>query len=627
MGIKRMGAAAVAFAIALGLGAGLAPGSLVCTAWAEEAVQTNWSGGGGAPGPVEDWGDGFESAAGASWLAVPGQLALAGAPIEDPEETVIDESFDGPVSLFVCDLDGDGDQDVLGAARHTDQIAYWRNEGGDPIQWTFISVDDSFDVALTVFACDLDGDQDLDILAGGYDAAQIAWWRNDGGQPIAWAKQIVDDDFPGAHQVYAEDIDGDGRPDVVCCTQSEDRIGWWRNEGGDPITWTRHLITASFIKASSVFVTDLDGDGHRDVLGAGCYSPGQIAWWRNDGGDPVGWEFQAIDPGCYYAHWVHAGDMDGDGDTDVVGASYGGSRLQWWRNEGGDPIVWTELNIVVGFYHALVSHAADLDGDGDLDVVGTACDAGAVKWWENENGLGTAWVEHRIDATHPGAWPAHVGDLDGDGALDVVAAAETVDRVSWWRVSRFQSEGELVSSVLDTRASSLEEATIDWAAVTPGATSLSLQVRSGSDPSALGPWSEEIIGPGPVSGSLERYLQYRVRIATADSLRSPILQELRFDWTPQGSSVTGERGQGALPLLRLSAPARRDARIEFVLPARCRVGLHLFDSMGRLVRTLAEGVFAEGRHRVDPGRLASGVYLCRLVTPRERAVDRLVVVE
>ena len=73
-----------------------------------------------------------------------------------------------------------------------------------------------------------------------------------------------------------------------------------------------------------------------------------------------------------------------------------------------------------------------MDGDLDLDVIGTASLDDDVTWWENTAGDGTAWTEHLIDGSFDGAREAHAVDLDGDGDIDVVGAAETAGDISWW---------------------------------------------------------------------------------------------------------------------------------------------------------------------------------------------------
>ena len=71
--------------------------------------------------------------------------------------------------------------------------------------------------------------------------------------------------------------------------------------------------------------------------------------------------------------------------------------------------------------------AADLDGDGDLDVVATDFIDGIVFWYEND-GVG-GFVTHVLDANLAGAYPSNIADVDLDGDIDVLACGYLADTV------------------------------------------------------------------------------------------------------------------------------------------------------------------------------------------------------
>ena len=73
-----------------------------------------------------------------------------------------------------------------------------------------------------------------------------------------------------------------------------------------------------------------------------------------------------------------------------------------------------------------------MDGDGDLDVLGAALNADDIAWWENTLGDGTTWMEHTVDVAFDGARSVYAADVDGDGNLDVLGAAENADDIAWW---------------------------------------------------------------------------------------------------------------------------------------------------------------------------------------------------
>jgi hypothetical protein len=83
--------------------------------------------------------------------------------------------------VTVCpeDIDGDGDQDILGAAQDANDLTWWSNDGGDPIVWTEHPIDGDFPGVWPAHAADLNGDALVDVVAGGATADELRWWRND----------------------------------------------------------------------------------------------------------------------------------------------------------------------------------------------------------------------------------------------------------------------------------------------------------------------------------------------------------------------------------------------------------------------------------------------------------------
>ncbi|UCE18245.1 MAG: VCBS repeat-containing protein [Gemmatimonadota bacterium] len=421
-------------------------------------------------------------------------------------EHTIDDQFGGPGGVYACDLDGDGAIDVLGAAIDDNEIAWWRNEADGSNTWTKQTIDDQFDGAIFVYATDVDGDLDTDVLGAAWEIDEIAWWRNDGGDPIVWTKQVIDGDFGAAHEVYACDLDGDSDTDVLGAAAFGDEIAWWRNDGGSPIVWTKQAISGQFPGARSVYVADIDGDEDNDVLGAALDS-NELTWWRNDGGNPIVWTETNITSAFLGSHMVRTYDMDNDGDPDVLGTAYGARDIAWWRNDGGDPISWTRQTIEGEFVGAVSAYAADIDRDGDLDVYGAAQDAGDVAWWRNDGGDPIVWTRFLIDDSFGGSWPIYSGDLDGDHDTDIVCGGNGANEIRWWENSlygaRFQTDVTTGHAPLTVQFSNLSNAvpaitswkwdfdtdgSIDseeqhpqWTYEEPGSYSISLEVSNGSD--------------------------------------------------------------------------------------------------------------------------------------------------
>ncbi len=146
------------------------------------ANQTDWSGGIAAVSG-EAWGTTSAEASGISWLAIPGQMVLSSSFLEVPVKQIIDDNFLDACSAVAGDIDDDGRTDVVASAWEGNEVAWWRNEGGDPILWVRHSIDNDFSGASSVHTADVDSDGDLDVLGsgmktrspGGATTAEIRW--------------------------------------------------------------------------------------------------------------------------------------------------------------------------------------------------------------------------------------------------------------------------------------------------------------------------------------------------------------------------------------------------------------------------------------------------------------------
>jgi PKD repeat protein len=352
----------------------------------------------------------------------------------------VDTAFDGAASVYAADVDGDGDLDVLGAASEDDDVTWWENTDGSGTTWTERAVDTAFDGAASVYAADVDGDGDLDALSAASVDADVAWWENTNGSGTTWTERAVDTAFGGAASVYAADMDGDGDVDVLGAASVDDDVTWWENTDGSGTTWTERAVDTAFGGAALACAADVDGDGDLDVLGAASVDD-DVTWWENTTihRSAVYLVEHAVDAQFVNAHCVYAADVDGDGDMDVLGAAYDSSEdFTWWENTSGDGTAWDEHLIYEEFAWAWEIRATDIDGDGDLDVLGTAYDTDDVIWWENTGpctgtgGACTNWIEHGVDTEADGAQGVYAADVDGDGDLDVVAALMVANDIVWW---------------------------------------------------------------------------------------------------------------------------------------------------------------------------------------------------
>ena len=114
---------------------------------------------------------------------------------------------------------------------------------------------------------------------------KIAWYENTDGQVTFGPLQVVTNQADGATSVFAANLKGDGDIDVVSASISDDTVTWCENVDGNGTFGVKEDLTTEAYGASAVFVVDVDDDGDQDVLAA-SFDDAKIAWYENMG--PIG---------------------------------------------------------------------------------------------------------------------------------------------------------------------------------------------------------------------------------------------------------------------------------------------------------------------------------------------------
>ena len=228
----------------------------------------------------------------------------------------------------------------------------------------------------------------MDVLSSSAIDDKIAWYENDGAADPSFTARTIATSADGAYSVYAADIDNDGDMDVLSASVLDEKIAWYENDGAADPSFTARTIATSVDDAVSVYAADIDNDGDLDVL---CRvqkvmirSPGTKTMARQipvlplapslrplitrGGSTPQILITMAIWTCCplpstikdnlvrkrwrgrsqfyrshhyylrYSARSVYAADIDNDGDMDVLSASYSDDKIAWYENDGAaDP--------------------------------------------------------------------------------------------------------------------------------------------------------------------------------------------------------------------------------------------------------------------------------------------------
>jgi hypothetical protein len=335
---------------------------------------------------------------------------------------VIDDTVGDAHSVVAADFDQDGDMDVAATDYIDGAVLWYQNDG----QGGFVNkvLDGDLEGAYPSHVADVDLDGRMDVLAGGYLSHTFAWYHNDGGG--AFTRYDIDTAAMGAHSIVTSDMDEDGDIDFVTATQDEySTIAWYENDGAQNFTIHPLFVEERWarVRAKRADVTDMDGDGDLDIVAA-SYGTNEISWFENDGEQDF--TRHVINTNTKGAYFVSMGDIDGDTDIDIFTASKVDNTIAWLRNDNAGG--FTRQIIDAEAKGARTALAADVDGDGDLDVLAASVDDDTIAWHDND-GLGNFTMKI-IDQKVDGPYGLFAIDFDYDGDLDLLSASRNAAEVA-----------------------------------------------------------------------------------------------------------------------------------------------------------------------------------------------------
>jgi len=289
---------------------------------------------------------------------------------------------------------------------------------------------------------DLDQDGLPDVLYSECFANTVRWIRQ--SPRGVFTEQVIARDLPAPANVWAADVQGSGRLDVLvaCMGQimpNNDRIGSVVVlENLDNRTFRPHTLLDHTARVTDVRGANLAGhaDGRLDlVVGQFGYAQGEVRWMENQGG----WQFAShlVNQQSGTVHTPVA-DFDGDGRPDFAALiSQEWEEVHLFRNPGPggdfkDTLVWGSTNEDYGSSGLAV---ADVNRDGRPDLIYTNGDGfdyavrghrpwHGIQWLENTGQGGFRF--HRV-GNFPGAYAPCAADLNGDGYTDLVAVSGFAD--------------------------------------------------------------------------------------------------------------------------------------------------------------------------------------------------------
>ncbi len=349
------------------------------------------------------------------------------------EQQVISVEGLNPHDVIAADLNGDGNIDVISATEGDAKLAWYKNIDGLGNFGPQQIITESLPGLRKVFATDLDGDGDLDLISQDAWDDLVVWFENLDGLGNFGEQMLIANNVDGAVFVFAEDMDNDGDMDVLSASAFDSNVAWYENLDGLGSFGPQQIINGNASSVRSLFAVDLDGDGDMDVV-CDSSSEGYPSWNENlDGLGNFGPQ-QEITQNTIGSIYTITGDIDGDDDMDVINVEYGGNTIAWFENTDGLGSFGPK-NIISTIIQPLKIVAADLDNDGDMDIASINHDnAGitAVYWHENTDGLGNFSPEQIISTDILGGRGIDAADLDNDGDIDVLSASIIDYKIAWY---------------------------------------------------------------------------------------------------------------------------------------------------------------------------------------------------
>lgn len=388
--------------------------------------------------------------------------------------------------IFDVDQDGINDFVIANWDRGPSVVWYRRYISG----WTRYTVDSS---SLSIEAggafVDVDGDGDLDVIFGSYASNEVWWWENpypSYNPNIPWARRAIKNSGESVHHdQIAGDFDGDGQPELVFWNQGAKKLflaDLPKDPKNAPVWPFKEIFSWATGSFEGLAKIDMDGDGKLDIVGGGRWfkhregtsyiahvidetqsfsrvavgqlKPGgwpEVVFVRGDGIGRLRWYewtgkkwlgHDLLNTDVIHGHSLEIADFNGDGNLDIFCAE----MRQWSVNKDDHPgaKVWIffgdgkgnfqKMEIASG-YGNHESKAADLDGDGDVDLLikPFAWDTPRLEVWLNNGTKGgfkklslDKWRRHVVDSEKP--WRAlfiAAADMDGDRKKDIVTGG-------WW---------------------------------------------------------------------------------------------------------------------------------------------------------------------------------------------------
>ena len=480
---------------------------------------------------------------------------------------------------WTMDLENDGDRDVVVRLRDGPHLCAVEQTAPG----SFAEVPHWLVGSYTlggVESADMDGDLDPDLVTFGYstgsfNADVINFWRNDGTLDLA-PRQMIADSAIAILDLALVDLDVDGDVDVVCASSATNTVFWLENDGSGNFGPKQTCFTSASAP-KRIDATDVTGDGAPDLLAIFATSD-ELHSYTNNGTGQFGAP-HIISSTLNWPHEVKCADMDGDGDADAVVADGNAglnNQVLWLANDGTGTFTGPLSISALGEAATLLT-LADVDNDGDTDLV----------------------YDRRVNST---STDVRVALNDGAGSFTLSTVTTLDDQLSDLRLTDITTDGHpdvLLCGDSDPY------------------TYMLANNGSGSFASPI------------VLTDQQQWPQAALAVdIDGDGLRDLVTAsggDQQLSWYANTGFTTGIAATSGQTLVVFPNPMSDAARIIFAGPVAADARIDLVDASGRVLRTLRG--YGSREVLIERGHLESGLYVLRVMRAGERIGSARIVID